>query len=449
MARLIVNPCTPQARPIALNAGVNRLGRNEHNDFSIDDVSVSGSHCEVILSDGTVRLRDLGSTNGTFVNGAAVTDVHLKDGEQIQLGNVRLVFEAASAATPPTAAPVMVNDVQPAIPPPRAGPIRISLGRIAEVPQAVPAETPVTTEVPVTATVAVSRNMSCKHHPRTPARWLCTPCGKAFCDLCVSARPGSQMFCRSCGNPVDRLEVTLEAPREMTFFRELPRAALYPLRGTGLMIIIVATLLFAAMRFISVGFFGLIIQVIALGYLFSYVQNIIHSTSSDDDELPDLPPMDEVFSGFFKLIGVGLISFGPAIVIAWLAIAKEEPTAGIALIPAVIFGCIYFPMAFLAVAIKDTVAAANPLIVAPSILRVPLEYLVTVVLLGGLFGLRWLGDAVSDAMGGQALRTTSIPQMFLLFGLRALWAFLSVYLLTVTMRILGLLYRTKRHRLGW
>jgi hypothetical protein len=45
--------------------------------------------------------------------------------------------------------------------------------------------------------------------------------------------------------------------------------------------------------------------------------------------------------------------------------------------------------------------------------------------------------------------TTSMTEMFLLFGFRAVWAFVSVYLLTVTMRILGLLYLTKRERLGW
>ena len=45
--------------------------------------------------------------------------------------------------------------------------------------------------------------------------------------------------------------------------------------------------------------------------------------------------------------------------------------------------------------------------------------------------------------------TRSMSEMFLLFALRLIWAFLSVYLLTVTMRILGLLYVTKRDRLGW
>ena len=42
-----------------------------------------------------------------------------------------------------------------------------------------------------------------------------------------------------------------------------------------------------------------------------------------------------------------------------------------------------------------------------------------------------------------------MSKMFLLFGLRAIWAFISVYLLTVTMRILGVLYVTKKHKLGW
>ena len=344
-----------------------------------------------------------------------------------------------------------VNDVQHAPAPPRAGPIRISIGTVTEAPRAVTREAP-PPEMPAAPPAAVSQNMSCKHHPRTPARWLCSGCGKAFCDLCVSMRPGptgSQTFCRICGSATEQLEVTFQEPRQRSFFRELPRAAIYPFRGMGLLIMFAATLLFAGLQFFNVGFIGLIVQVVVLGYLFTYVQNIIHSTAADDDELPDLPPMDEVFSGFFKMIGVGLISFGPALVVAWLAIAGEQPAAGIALIPAVIFGCVYFPMAFLAVAIKDTVAAGNPLVVAPSILRVPLEYFVTVILLGAVFGARWLGDAISDLMGTQALRTTSMSTMFLLFGLRCLWAFISVYLLTVTMRILGLLYLTKSHRLGW
>jgi len=93
--------------------------------------------------------------------------------------------------------------------------------------------------------------------------------------------------------------------------------------------------------------------------------------------------------------------------------------------------------------------AANPLIVIPSIIRVPLEYLVTVILGAGIFGARYFGDMLTSGMAGEAMLGSSVTHMLLLFALRALWAFFSVYLLTVTMRILGLLYLTKRDRLGW
>jgi hypothetical protein len=244
------------------------------------------------------------------------------------------------------------------------------------------------------------------------------------------------------------LQVRIELPEEKSFFRELPRSLIYPFRGTGIMILIVATLIFAALDFMGSGI-GLLMKAVALGYLFSYVQNIIHSTASEDQQMPDLPGMDDVLGGFFRLLGTVLISFGPAMIVAYLAISQEQPAAGIALIPAIIFGCLYFPMAFLAVAVKDSVMAANPLVVVPSILRVPLEYLVTAMLAVGVFGFRRVGDAVAGVMGARGFMTTSMSEMFLMFGLRALWAFMSVYLLTVTTRILGLLFLTKRDKLGW
>jgi len=106
-------------------------------------------------------------------------------------------------------------------------------------------------------------------------------------------------------------------------------------------------------------------------------------------------------------------------------------------------------MAFLVVAINDDMMACNPLVVVPSILKVPIEYIITVILVAGVFGIRWLGAAISSGLVGPSLFTTSMSTMFLLFALRALWAFISIYLLTVTMRILGVLYVTKKHRFGW
>ena len=456
MARLIVNPRTPQARPILLKQGVNKLGRREGNDFTIDDPSVSGSHCEVILSAGTVRLRDLGSTNGTFINGVQVTDVTLEADQHIQLGNVTVLFEAdapvsARVAAAPPPPPPPPPGVRIAVASPTAPSVRISLSTAAaQAPVAGAVEAPPADEAP--ATIALPPNTRCKYHSNTFARWACTGCGRTYCDLCVSPRTtatGSQMFCRSCGAVAARAHVEIDAPQEKTFFRELPRAVVYPFRGNGVLILIVATIIFAALDFISRGIFAVITKALALGYFFSYTQNIVNSTAIDEDKPPDLPGLDDVWGGFFRLFGVTLVSFGPALVVAYFAIFQEQPAAGVALIPAVIFGCLYFPMAFLAVAINDDVMACNPLVVVPSILKVPVEYIVTVILVGGVFGIRWLGSAISASLVGESLMTTSMSTMFLLFALRALWAFISVYLLTVTMRILGVLYVTKKHRLGW
>ena len=93
---LLVNPGTPQAWKIQLQPGTNRVGRDEENDFTISHESVSGAHCEFTVSDAGVFLKDLGSTNGTFVNRAPVTAVQLKPGQDLQIGQVAMILEAES-----------------------------------------------------------------------------------------------------------------------------------------------------------------------------------------------------------------------------------------------------------------------------------------------------------------------------------------------------------------
>src|SRR5688572_12339558 len=111
MARLIVNPGTPQAQEFVLKPGLNTLGRREDNDFTIADPSVSSAHCHLIVADGSVHLRDLGSTNGTFVNGTPVTEVDLRNGQELRFGGVPIMFEGngappqVGADTPTFAAP--------------------------------------------------------------------------------------------------------------------------------------------------------------------------------------------------------------------------------------------------------------------------------------------------------------------------------------------------------
>ena len=69
-----------------------RLGRQADNDLVVTDPGVSRHHAEVTNERGTCTLRDLGSTNGTVVNGARVREHALRDGDRIQLGSSVVEF---------------------------------------------------------------------------------------------------------------------------------------------------------------------------------------------------------------------------------------------------------------------------------------------------------------------------------------------------------------------
>jgi len=76
------------------------IGRRPENVISLSDPKCSRRHCKLCrVTDQHWTLRDLNSTNGTFVNDLRVTSEHLlADGDVIQVGDVELVF----VAIPPT-----------------------------------------------------------------------------------------------------------------------------------------------------------------------------------------------------------------------------------------------------------------------------------------------------------------------------------------------------------
>jgi len=87
MPRLLINPGTPSTWEIQLRPGSNSLGRGAANDFKIDHPSVSGSHCQILLENGSALIRDLGSTNGTYVNRTKVTaPLVVRRGDRLQVG---------------------------------------------------------------------------------------------------------------------------------------------------------------------------------------------------------------------------------------------------------------------------------------------------------------------------------------------------------------------------
>jgi pSer/pThr/pTyr-binding forkhead associated (FHA) protein len=80
------------------------VGRNEGNDLVIPDSSVSGSHGEFSSDGSTWSFTDLGSTNGTKINGEQVERVELGHGAQFQIGDVGVYFMEDEAAPAPASA---------------------------------------------------------------------------------------------------------------------------------------------------------------------------------------------------------------------------------------------------------------------------------------------------------------------------------------------------------
>ena len=74
----------------------NTIGRHPNNTLQVLDRIVSKEHCHIDLENGKFILRDLGSLNGTYVNGERVSEHPLSDGDEITMGNTCLIFSAAA-----------------------------------------------------------------------------------------------------------------------------------------------------------------------------------------------------------------------------------------------------------------------------------------------------------------------------------------------------------------
>ena len=93
-------------REIALLNGTNIVGRAPDATVQVDSPSVSRYHARIEVSDDETTLEDLGSKNGTRLDGTAVTSpASLVDGNEIRLGTVVLRFRVAPPAAPTRTAP--------------------------------------------------------------------------------------------------------------------------------------------------------------------------------------------------------------------------------------------------------------------------------------------------------------------------------------------------------
>ena len=192
-----------------------------------------------------------------------------------------------------------------------------------------------------------------------------------------------------------------------------------------------------------ISFISLLISFISIGYLYAMMQKIIVHSAQGENEMPDFPELTEWWSDivqpFLFLIGVFLVSFGPGL--ALLIFSGENVVLEMLAIPMLLLGAFYFPMALLAVAVSDNFVALSPHIVVPSMFRVFLPYSVAFIMLAILFAARMAG--------GWAVNLIPLELIPLKILATLLMGFVSLYLLTVNMRVLGLLFLKYRARLGW
>jgi hypothetical protein len=150
------------SRTVALAPGVNRIGRNPGGGICLDDATVSGQHCEILVQDGEVLVRDLGSTNGTFLDGRPVEQtVALIPGQALHVGAVELILQQPAKIAIPELS--FRQETNPFLPDGFA---------------------------------------ACLNHPASYATMECEQCQKVFCELCVHQirRVGGEALrlCPSC-----------------------------------------------------------------------------------------------------------------------------------------------------------------------------------------------------------------------------------------------------------
>ena len=107
-----------RGKQFELNKPENRIGRGTDQDVVLADIAVSRRHVTILMEGQRFRLKDLGSGNGSLVNGQRMDSGLLNDGDQIEIGNTLMRFDHAASrpvAVPP--APSMPPMAPPGYPP--------------------------------------------------------------------------------------------------------------------------------------------------------------------------------------------------------------------------------------------------------------------------------------------------------------------------------------------
>jgi predicted component of type VI protein secretion system len=105
MAKLVILSQGMAGRTHELKVEKTTIGRVDDNTFPIAESSVSSHHCEILLRGADIVVKDLNSTNGTFISGNQITgEAVLKPGQVLRLGQIELRLDDGNAPSTPAAA---------------------------------------------------------------------------------------------------------------------------------------------------------------------------------------------------------------------------------------------------------------------------------------------------------------------------------------------------------
>ena len=92
MPKLIVSIDGVVVKEVQITRDRSTIGRRPYNDVVIDNLAVSGEHAVIHLSAGHAMLEDLGSTNGTYINGKAIKKQALAHEDTVEVGKYKIKF---------------------------------------------------------------------------------------------------------------------------------------------------------------------------------------------------------------------------------------------------------------------------------------------------------------------------------------------------------------------
>lgn len=115
MAKIVIKLSNNIVDHVELNQGDMRVGRKPDCEIHLDNLSVSGEHANIFSIGEDSFIQDLGSTNGTYVNGKKIAKHHLKNGDTVQIGKYTLAYMREVSESPADYAKTVIitTPVQP------------------------------------------------------------------------------------------------------------------------------------------------------------------------------------------------------------------------------------------------------------------------------------------------------------------------------------------------